>query len=210
LLNRTGEKTDISVRLSDLGIVGEARARDLWRRKDIGQHKETFTTVVDAHDAAMIKFTAEAPLAALPDCSDPVPPEGRTFEIEDDGNIIQGGRVDAYHWGFSGKGHAVGSRNVWRTFNPTWMVEVGQDGLYKLEIRYVNGLDHPIPAGVSTSGLGTDGKELNFPPTKTWADWQTVTLTLRMWKGWNRVNLDVRDARNNDLALDWLKVTPVK
>lgn len=49
-----------------------------------------------------------------------------------------------------------------------------------------------------------------FAPTKNCNDWQTLSTTMRMWKGWNRVNLDVKDARDNDLAIDWLKVTSVK
>lgn len=47
-----------------------------------------------------------------------------------------------------------------------------------------------------------------FAPTKNWNDWQTLSTTMRMWKGWKRVNLDVKDAKDNDLAIGWLKVTP--
>lgn len=210
LLNRTRQPAEMAVSLADLGIQGKAHARDLWQSKDIGHHKEVFKMTVGVRDVAMIKFTASEPLGDMVLYSNPVPVEGRLFEIEDDAHIVQGGRVDAYHWGFTGSGHAMGGQNLWRTFNPTWMVEAAQDGLYRLEIRYSNGMDRPIPAGVGVCGLdGVDGKEVVFPATKNWADWQTLSLELRLWKGWNRVLIDVRDVKNNDLAIDWLRVTPM-
>jgi len=56
LLNKSGEKADITVRWDQIGLSGSQPVRDLWARKDLGQRKDSFTAEnLGQHEHRMIK-----------------------------------------------------------------------------------------------------------------------------------------------------------
>jgi alpha-galactosidase len=55
LFNRSVESVPVTVRWSDLGLVGRQPVRDLWQRKDIGRHRGGFTAPVPSHGALLLK-----------------------------------------------------------------------------------------------------------------------------------------------------------
>ena len=56
LFNRGVWKSEISVRWSDLGIQGQQKVRDLWRQKDLGEFKDSFTESVPRHGAVLVRI----------------------------------------------------------------------------------------------------------------------------------------------------------
>jgi alpha-galactosidase len=57
LLNRGNTTTTINVDFSDLGIIGSAKIRDVWARKDLGSGS-TYNLTVLAHGSRTLKLTA--------------------------------------------------------------------------------------------------------------------------------------------------------
>lgn len=55
LFNRGEDEAEVTAKWSDLGIEGERAIRDLWRRKDMGLHADSFTAAVSRHGAVLIK-----------------------------------------------------------------------------------------------------------------------------------------------------------
>jgi alpha-galactosidase len=56
LFNLTSSAHSISISRSDLGVRGSKRIRDLWRQKDIGLLKDTFTSDVPAHGVSLVRI----------------------------------------------------------------------------------------------------------------------------------------------------------
>ncbi len=46
----------ISIKLSDLGFSGSCKARDLWRKKDLGGYHENFEVEINSHGAGMYRI----------------------------------------------------------------------------------------------------------------------------------------------------------
>ncbi len=55
LFNRSAYKAKVTVRWSDIGIIGPQPVRDLWRHKDLGVFSDSFSATVLPHAAWMIK-----------------------------------------------------------------------------------------------------------------------------------------------------------
>ncbi|HMJ21684.1 MAG TPA: hypothetical protein VK513_07235, partial [Terriglobales bacterium] len=57
LLNRDTSPREVSFSWEDIGYPGHLSAslRDLWRGKDLGQHKEKFSASVAPHSAVMVR-----------------------------------------------------------------------------------------------------------------------------------------------------------
>lgn len=51
-----GMARKLTVRWSDLGIKGEYIVRDLWRQKDLGIYKDSFTATVNPHGVVMVSI----------------------------------------------------------------------------------------------------------------------------------------------------------
>ena len=56
LVNQLESPTHVTVRLADVGISGEAQARDLWEHKDLGAVRGSYTAVVPAHGIVMLRL----------------------------------------------------------------------------------------------------------------------------------------------------------
>ncbi len=57
LFNRGIMPADVSVKLSELGISGEATVRDLWRQKDIGTASGEWSAEIPRHGCRLVKIT---------------------------------------------------------------------------------------------------------------------------------------------------------
>ncbi|NQT36721.1 MAG: NPCBM/NEW2 domain-containing protein, partial [Planctomycetes bacterium] len=68
LLNKGGEKADITVRWDQIGLSGSQPVRDLWARKDLGQFQDSFTAAdLGQHEHRMVKVGKPGPLLPLPE-----------------------------------------------------------------------------------------------------------------------------------------------
>lgn len=56
LVNQTTSPTHVTMNLSDVGINGDAQARDLWEHKDLGAVRGSYTTVVPGHGLVMLRL----------------------------------------------------------------------------------------------------------------------------------------------------------
>ncbi|MGZ8583720.1 MAG: hypothetical protein ACXWXN_02915 [Actinomycetota bacterium] len=58
LLNRGLAEAEIGVEWSDLGVDWSAGAvRDLWAHRDLGSFGEGFATIVESHEATMLRLS---------------------------------------------------------------------------------------------------------------------------------------------------------
>jgi alpha-galactosidase len=56
LFNLGETETQVTVNWSDLGLKGKLHVRDLWRQKDLGKFKGSFTATVPRHGAVLVKI----------------------------------------------------------------------------------------------------------------------------------------------------------
>ena len=56
LVNQLESPTHVTVRLEDVGVSGDAQARDLWEHKDLGIVHGSYTAVVQGHGVAMLRL----------------------------------------------------------------------------------------------------------------------------------------------------------
>jgi alpha-galactosidase len=61
LFNRGRVETPVTVKWSDLGVVGSQVVRDLWRQKDLGSFDTEFTAKVGRHGVMLIRVRPSAP-----------------------------------------------------------------------------------------------------------------------------------------------------
>jgi alpha-galactosidase len=57
LFNRETGEAPITVNFSDISVQGAARVRDLWRHKDLGIFRSSFTATASSHGVIMIRVT---------------------------------------------------------------------------------------------------------------------------------------------------------
>jgi alpha-galactosidase len=58
LFNRQRSTEQMTVKLSLLGIEGEASVRDLWLKKDLRPVSGAFSAFVPSHGVVMVRFKA--------------------------------------------------------------------------------------------------------------------------------------------------------
>lgn len=56
LCNRGEVPVSITAAWSDLGLMGQQRVRDLWRQKDLGQFRDSFTALVPRHGVVLVRM----------------------------------------------------------------------------------------------------------------------------------------------------------
>lgn len=56
LVNQTTSPTHVTMSLADVGINGEAQARDLWEHKDLGVVRGSYTAEVPGHGIVMLRL----------------------------------------------------------------------------------------------------------------------------------------------------------
>ncbi len=57
LFNLSDQTASVTLKWSDLGIVGPHQVRDLWRQKDLGEFEGSFSMPVASHGAELVKLT---------------------------------------------------------------------------------------------------------------------------------------------------------
>ena len=58
IFNTSDKYQDINLKWSDINLPGTIKVRDIWRQKDVGSFKESFSSSVPPHGVAFIKVTA--------------------------------------------------------------------------------------------------------------------------------------------------------
>jgi alpha-galactosidase len=56
LFNRGVDRAKVTARWQDLGLSGAQPVRDLWQRRDLGSHTDSFAAEVPSHGAVLVKI----------------------------------------------------------------------------------------------------------------------------------------------------------
>lgn len=56
LFNRGAAPATVEAKFSDLGVSGRCRVRDLWRQKDLGHFRKTFSATVPRHGVVLVRI----------------------------------------------------------------------------------------------------------------------------------------------------------
>ena len=56
LFNRGEMPATVEAKFSDLGLTGKHRVRDLWRQKDLGKFRTSFSAVVPPHGVVLVRI----------------------------------------------------------------------------------------------------------------------------------------------------------
>ncbi|GAB3843721.1 hypothetical protein GCM10027610_056920 [Dactylosporangium cerinum] len=116
---------------------------------------------------------------------DVVPP---TSDYQAENATVSQGAVEANHTGFTGTGF-VNYDNVIGSY-VEWSIPAATAGNVSVAIRYANGVangasvDRPMDVTVNGTLVRS---ALSFPSTGNWDTWQTVTLTVGLSAGTNRI-----------------------
>ncbi len=120
LLNKRGEKADVTVRWDQIGLSGNQPVRDLWARKDLGTLNNSFTARnLGQHEHRMIKVGRPGTPLPMPS---PMPLEkytvtrrGETY-LSDLYHIWKARNGPVYDAAFNGAPIAIGGRTFKKGF----------------------------------------------------------------------------------------------
>ncbi|MFD5245741.1 cellulase family glycosylhydrolase [Amycolatopsis sp. NPDC058340] len=129
--------------------------------------------------AALVTVLAAAsvPISAQAVSAAPV-----RYESED--ATISRGAVESNHTGFTGSGF-VNYDNVTGS-HVEYTVNAAQAGQHTLTFRYANGTTANRPLDITVNGsIAVD--DLGFPGTGAWTTWRTVTTTVNLAAGSNKI-----------------------
>ncbi|GAA4526508.1 YbhB/YbcL family Raf kinase inhibitor-like protein [Amycolatopsis samaneae] len=104
-------------------------------------------------------------------------------DYESESAFISKGKVESNHAGYSGKGF-VNLDNVVGSYLE-YSVDAAQAGTHTLTFRYANGTTADRPLALTVGG--GQATTLSFPATGSWTTWKTVTTTVKLAAGVNKV-----------------------
>jgi hypothetical protein len=115
--------------------------------------------------------------------------------------------VASIYPGFTGTGFADYQ-------NPTgdfieWTVNKASSGSVSLKFRYANGSTYNRPLKLEVNGV-VKASSLSFPPTGSWRNWSTVSITTNLIAGMNKIRLTAIGSSGANIDnLVWSNVTAV-
>lgn len=205
MLNASDEPADITLNFKDIGIDKPVCVRDLYAHKDLGKCQGSYTAGVPAHGIVVLKVTAFERVSSF--VSLPViPADGAIFEAEDPVQYFGCGTVLSKLENYTGTGYVQSENHQWRSFEMVFIVPAAR-GDYKLQFRYAAPNDKPLNYTLIANNDWS--KPLEFPPTDSWSDWQTVAVTAPLKDGYNQVRITAAGPDLNTFAIDHLKVIPI-
>jgi alpha-galactosidase len=204
LLNRTEQAQEMTVDLMDLGIKGSAFVRDLWLHQDLGLVTKSFSAKVASHGCVMVKMQAFEKLGSYPEPEDVTTVNEGICQAEQAN--VEGGMTDDKNAGFTGTGYAMAQVHEWRSFFMKWVVYCRQDRMCKVQIRYANGSSKDSPFSINIPGVL--GQNFTGSPTGSWETWKTIEFQVPFKQGYNHIDLSVAKPDLNNLAIDYLKISP--
>jgi hypothetical protein len=57
--NLNNDAKDVTINLSDIGLKGNVKVRDLWAKQDVGNAKKTYTSKVNPHGAKLFRISVK-------------------------------------------------------------------------------------------------------------------------------------------------------
>jgi poly(3-hydroxybutyrate) depolymerase len=148
---------------------------------------------------------AEAPVDSAPTAEDlGSVSEALTTTYEAESALLSGPKVSTAHAGYTGSGFAD-YQNASGDFIE-WTVSAAAAGQQTLTFRYANGGTTSRPLQLKVGGTVVNAS-LAFPPTGGWGVWKTVSTTVSLAAGSNKIRATAIGSSGGDV--DNLQVTPV-
>lgn len=110
--------------------------------------------------------------------------------VTEDATCQIDGVIESDHAGFSGEGYANTDNAIGAGI--VWHVVTNSPGSYQLQLRYANGGITDRNATAQVNDLAA--APISFPTTDTWADWESVALTVNLSYGSNLLTLTATTA----------------
>jgi hypothetical protein len=196
----------MTVSFADLGVGGDVRLRDLFEQKDLGRFRDCHTVNVPRHGVVILKATASERIGDFASIS-AIPDDGVIFEAEDPAHYYGGGTVFSKFDNYTGAGYVQSRNHAWRSFEITFIAPA-KKGNHRVQVRYsapnADTLKYRL---VVNNGSDTS---VEFPPTASWSEWQTVEYDVPLKQGYNQIRIVSPAPNQNNIAIDHMKITPVK
>ncbi|MBL7970172.1 MAG: alpha-galactosidase, partial [Prolixibacteraceae bacterium] len=206
LLNQSAKTARVEFKFSDLGLLKPVSVRDLWKQKDMGRFRKSFTTEVPGHGVVLLKLSAQErfnPEISFPEISS----EGTTIEAESCHRTTKFFTIERDYNGYTGSGYALGHA-ISNGSRFTWIFPVARAGRYRVGIRYSLGNSKPIPAAIRVNGI--DIQSVTFPSTGGWDKWETLFVEVNLDNRINHITFSAGYDELSVVALDHLQVMPVE
>jgi hypothetical protein len=186
LVNRGGSSAAASVHLRDLGLLSNARVRDLWLRKDLGSVAGEWTAQLAPHASRPLRVEGEFNWV-----------EGATFEAEWPGNARSGG-TRLLACGECSRGFAVSLGAVDAEHGGSLTldrVDVPEAGDYRLVLTWVrNGLGDKMIGVAVNGGTPVQIKALM-------REWNWVTVPVKLHAGANTITISCEGNDTFDIGI---------
>jgi glucan 1,6-alpha-isomaltosidase len=174
---------------SDLGLSAPARVRDLWTHSDLGM-MTGYQVSLGPHASVLLA----------------VKPQSAAHLQAEVGAWAGAARFENTFSGYEGSGYVAGLDTPGSSV--ALAVAAASTGVHRLECHVANATgSHSVIEVVSldpSSGYQTDAARLDVPSTAGWADWQIVSVTLRLTAGDNIVVLGFGPQSQGSVNIDYV------
>lgn len=120
--------------------------------------------------------------------------------------------IQTNHTGYDSVAGFIANLGQGNSAGATWTVLGAPAGQARVTLRYANyigGLGGPAPRTIDLVVNGTDTGPVTLPATSSWDSWSTVTTTVTLTAGTNRVGVLCASADSCNVNVDTLAVSTV-
>ncbi|MEI6753449.1 MAG: alpha-galactosidase [Paludibacter sp.] len=198
-LNATDNEQEVSIKLSEIGISGQAFFRDLFLRKDLGLFSDKFSVRLQKNSILLAKVTAFETIKPIKSLVKTLDFNKGPVRLEAEDTRFYAGRSQNKLAEFSGKGYAIGENHAFSKFSFFWDVNLESSGNYKVVVRYIN-------SGNSELIYKINDMPIVFKCTPSKKDkWSETSITLPLNKGRQEIGLIAPNCSSNELAVDYIE-----
>jgi len=202
-LNATDKETEISLKLSDLGISGQAFFRDAFLRKDLGLFADKFSVKLQKNSILLAKVSAFETIKPLNSCFKPLDAAESIILLEAEDTRFYCGKSQNKLDGFSGKGYAIGENHTFSKFRIVWSFDLERKNDYKLTIKYKN--YSKVDLNYKINGIPVQFKA----PTAKDAKWSEVSIVLPLNNGRQKIDFVAPNSSSNQVAIDCIELSKI-
>lgn len=199
LLNKGEKPAKMAFDYKELGLKKPVFLRDIWMHSDLGLYAKPYEVEVPVHGCIMLKVTANEYPVKIGTYKIPYILLRSPIEVEDNFFNFEAGKIDTTIPGYTGKGYLLGVNHEWCVFRLSFRYNIETTGNYKVDLRY-NLADKKV--------LNFTFNQTKFSLKPTGKEWKTVSIDIRLSKGYNELILSSDACTANNAAFDAITVTP--
>jgi hypothetical protein len=202
-LNTTDNNQEVTIKLSEIGISGQAFFRDAFLRKDLGLFSDKFSVKLKKNSILLAKVTAFEPVKPITSWFKSLDFNKISVRLEAEDTRFYGGRSQNKLKGFSGKSYAIGENHAYSKFRIIWNVNIERKDEYKVMLKYMNysnsELNYKINGIPVVLKCATSGE----------SEWNNVSIILPLNKGTQKIDLVAPNSSSNEVALDCIELSKI-